>query len=193
MPALTLELRQLYLITLTGLTLGCMVNVVLVTTRPRNGRVARDLEDYLLVKLGKARIVKSRFSGLLIIEAEVDPRVVSRVILNSPFIGTAVFRVVPVIEYVNELNFTNILSITLPKIRERCSGLKVLVRCRARGRGIGDSQCELELARRLKEQGVNVGVNSPNCLLLVECWEGGCGILMDRLDLISGYAFINIK
>jgi len=115
MPALTLELRQLYLITLTGLTLGCMVNVVLVTTRPRNGRVARDLEDYLLVKLGKARVVKSRFSGLLIIEAEVDPRVVSRVILNSPFIGTAVFRVVPVIEYVNELNFTNIL--TLPYLR----------------------------------------------------------------------------
>ncbi|WP_291999012.1 hypothetical protein [Caldivirga sp.] len=169
-----------------------MINVILATTRPRNSRIAKDLEDYLTVKLGNVKVTRSRFSGLLIIETETDPIVVSRVILKSPFAGTALFRVIPLIERINELNLGDLVDWVLRRVNQ-CSGQKLLVRCRARGRGVSDSDCELKLARMLKERGINVGVRSPGCLLLIECWEQGCGVLMDKIDSIKEYALINIK
>ncbi|WP_291764552.1 THUMP domain-containing protein [Caldivirga sp. UBA161] len=169
-----------------------MVNIILATTKPRNSRVAKDLEDYLIIKLGNAKVTKSRFSGLLIIETELDPTLVSRIILRSPFAGTVLFRVIPIIEYTNELNLGDLVNLVLRRINQ-CSGHRLLIRCRARGRGVSDSDCELRLARMLKERGVNVGVKSPGCILLIECWEQGCGVLMDRIDLIKEYALINIK
>lgn len=170
-----------------------MSNIVLVTTRPRNSRVARDLEDYLMVKVGGIRVVKSRFSGLLVIETEAKPEDVARLIVKSPFMGNAVFRVVPIMEQVNTLDLMDVANRALPRLSNTCRGMKVLIRCRARGYGISDSQCELELARILRDRGVNVGVKSPDCIMLVECWDSGCGILIDRLDSIKEYAFVNVK
>ncbi|ABW01755.1 hypothetical protein [Caldivirga maquilingensis] len=169
-----------------------MVNVILATTKPRNSRIAKDLEDYLIVKLGNVKVTKSRFSGLLVIETELDPTLVSRVILRSPFAGTVLFRIVPIIEHINGLNLEDLVNWVLRRINQ-CGDQRLLVRCRARGHGVSDSGCELELARMLKERGINVGVKSPGCLLLIECWEQGCGVLMDKIDLIKEYALINIK
>ena len=169
-----------------------MVNVILATTKPRNSRIAKDLEDFLMIKIGNVKVTKSRFSGLLIIETELDPIEVSRIILRSPFAGTVLFRIIPIIEQINELNLEHLVNWVLSRINQ-CGGQKLLIRCRARGHGISNSDCEIKLAMMLKERGVNVGVESPGCLLLIECWEQGCGILMDRIDLIKEYALINIK
>ena len=156
------------------------MGLVLVTTKVRSGRIAQDLEDYLNFLNIKAKVVKSAFSGLLIIEAEADPMDVARAISRSPMAGLAVFRIVPI-----QSSFRNLdLEAILNEVNRQagCRG-PFIVRCRARGMGIGDFECERMITSTLASAGVALSVKKPKCILLVECWDGGnCGLYIGDLD-----------
>lgn len=170
-----------------------MVGVVLVTTRPRNGRIAMDLEDYLRVRMGgDVKVRKSRFSGLLVVEGGLDSQSISRVILKSPFVGLAIFRVIPIVEFLgSQLDLNRVVDIVESR-RHVCGGRPIIVKCEARGMGIGNTECSMELVKMLNSRNIPLSLRNPGCVLLVECWDDGCGILIDNIDSVKEYSLVNI-
>lgn len=148
---------------------------LLVTSLPRRQRFAEiESMDSLLPKDRSAKLLRTPFPGVFLIETGLDPSLAASLV-KSPR-NPSVSRVVIIWKFLEDPAEEEIVS----ACKDLCAAVrpgKVKVRCRLRGRGRGDHELERKIGAELVEKlGVSVDLENPDLTICVEGVDGRVGV-----------------